>query len=54
MCVNVCVLVDQDEDEMRCQATADGYAVKKLSSIYLEWQIPKGPNMLQCRGLMVP
>ena len=29
MCVNVCVLVDQDEDEMRCQATADDYAVKE-------------------------
>ena len=30
MCVNVCVLVDQDEDEMRCQATADDCAVKRI------------------------
>ena len=41
----MCVLVVEDEVEMRCQATADGYAVKKLSSIYLEWQIPRGANV---------
>lgn len=26
----MCVLVDEDEVEMRCQSTADDYAVKKI------------------------
>ena len=53
MCVNVCVLVDQDEDEMRCQATADDYAVKENCLQYI-WngKFLETP-MLQSIALMV-
>ena len=53
MCVNVCVLVDEDKVEMRCQAKADGYAVKKIVfNIFGEGIFREAP-MLQCKGLIV-